>query len=180
MPPKGQLAVDPIEEVRRQWRRRGLPAPDAVRAVGSVMRAQQVLLYRLEELLAPLGLSFARYEALLLLHFSQHGSLPLSRMGERLLVHPTAVTHTVDRLERQELVRRMPHPTDRRTTLAEITEKGRAVAEEAMAALAAESFGLAGWKTPDLRTLNALMKRIRREQGDFVEDEEVRTTASAM
>jgi DNA-binding MarR family transcriptional regulator len=74
----------------------------------------------------------------------------------------------------------MPHPTDRRTTLAEITEKGRAVAEEAMAALAAESFGLAGWKTPDLRTLNALMKRIRREQGDFVEDEEVRTTASAM
>jgi DNA-binding MarR family transcriptional regulator len=166
---KAQLAVDPIEEVRRQWNARTLPAADAVCAVGSIMRVQQLLQARLEELLRPHGLSFARYEALLLLHFSHHGSLPLSRMGERLLVHPTAVTHTVDRLERQGLVERQPHPTDRRTTLACITEDGSRVAADAIHAVANDDFGLPGWSSADLGELLNYLRRIRSERGDFVD-----------
>ena len=38
------------------------------------------------------------------------------------MIHPTSVTNIVDRLEGQGLVRRVDHPTDRRTTLCEITD----------------------------------------------------------
>src|SRR3954462_6514761 len=101
----------------------------------SLMRVQQLELGRLDPLLKPLGLTFARYEALVLLRFSSRGSLPLGKMGERLQVHPTSMTNVIDRLETQGLVRRMPHPEDRRATLAEITPAGRRLVEKATAAL---------------------------------------------
>ena len=82
---------------------------------------------RVDEALRPFGLTFARYEALVLLTFTRSGSLPLGKMGERLMIHPTSVTNIVDRLEAQGLVRRVAHPTDRRTTLCEITDEGREV-----------------------------------------------------
>ncbi len=90
-------------------------------AVTSIMRAQQILLAELDALLRPFDLTFARYEALVLLSFSRTGALPLRLIGERLMVHPTSVTNTIDRLERAELVVRRPNPEDRRGTLAEIT-----------------------------------------------------------
>src|SRR5207249_2316317 len=83
---------------------------------------------RLDELAAllrPYGLTFARYEALVLLTFSRRGALPLGMIGERLMVHPTSVTNTISRLERQQLVIRRPNPSDGRGRLAEITDAGR-------------------------------------------------------
>src|SRR5450631_778409 len=100
-------------------------------AVTSVMRVQQILLARLNETLEPFGLTFARYEALMLLHFSRAGSLPLGKMGARLQVHPASVTNLVDRLERDGYVRRAPHPSDGRTVLATLTARGREVAAAA-------------------------------------------------
>jgi DNA-binding MarR family transcriptional regulator len=169
VPNRPDLAVDPIEEVRRQWRRRDWAAADEVLAVGSVMRVQQILLKRLEDQLKPYGLTFARYEALLLLLFSQQGALPLGKMGERLLVHSTSVTSTVDRLERQGYVRRVRPPEDRRVVLAEITSLGRKVALEATEALSADRFGLPGWSETDLDALSRQLGRIRRENADIVE-----------
>ena len=91
-------------------------------AVTSLMRVQQLVIGRLDALLKPLGLTFARYEALVLLTFSSRGSLPLGKMGERLQVHPTSVTSIVDRLEAAGLVVRRRHPEDGRRVLAEITD----------------------------------------------------------
>ena len=98
----------------------------AMAAVTSIMRAQQVLMARLNELLRPHGLTFPRYEALMLLSFTRAGALPLGKIGERLQVHRTSVTNIVDKLEADGLVRRVPHAEDRRATLAEITDAGRA------------------------------------------------------
>jgi DNA-binding MarR family transcriptional regulator len=126
------LDFDPIEEAGRQWRRHWGQTPvPAMMAVTSVMRVQQIWLARLNETLAPFELTFARYEALMLLYFSRSGALPLGRMGARLQVHPTSVTNLIDGLERHGYAQRTPHPSDRRTTLAEITAQGRSVAEEA-------------------------------------------------
>ena len=100
-------------------------------AVASLMRAQQIMLARVEEVLRPRELTFARYELLMVLLFSRNGSLPLSQVSDRLQVHPASVTNVVDRLERQSLVRRAPHPSDRRAILAELTDAGRHVAEVA-------------------------------------------------
>ncbi len=83
----------------------------------------------------PGGLSYARYELLTLLSFTRTGELPLSKIGDRLQVHPASVTGAVDKLEQQGLVVRVPHPEDRRAVLARITERGREVAELSTAAL---------------------------------------------
>ena len=61
----------------------------------------------------------------MLLTFTRTGQMPLGKIGQRLQVHPASVTNVIDRLEVDGLVRRRPHPTDQRTTLAAITAKGR-------------------------------------------------------
>ena len=86
---------------------------------------------RLNDLLRPHGLTFPRYEALMLLSFTRAGALPLGKIGERLQVHRTSVTNIIDKLEADGLVRRVPHAEDRRATLAEITDAGRATAKAA-------------------------------------------------
>jgi DNA-binding MarR family transcriptional regulator len=162
------LDFDPIEEAGRQWRRRWGTVPVApMMAVTSVMRAQQILLARCNEALEPFGLSFARYEALMLLYFSRHGSLPLGKIGARLQVHPTSVTNLVDGLERLRYAERTPHPTDRRTTLAAITDHGRDVADLATRAMHEVSFGTAPLKRGELEQLTELLRRVRIGAGDF-------------
>ena len=96
-------------------------------AITSIMRAHQILLAEVDAVVKPYGLTFARYEALVLLTFSKAGELPMSKIGERLMVHPTSVTNTVDRLVRSGLVDKRPNPNDGRGTLASITDKGREV-----------------------------------------------------
>src|SRR5579864_5573943 len=110
-------------------------------AVTSVMRVQQIWLARLNETLAPFELTFARYEALMLLYLSRAGSLPMGKIGARLQVHPTSVTNLIDGLEKLGYAERRPHPEDRRTTLAAITEPGRAIAAQATEALHEIRFG---------------------------------------
>jgi DNA-binding MarR family transcriptional regulator len=163
------LSFDPIEEAGRQWRRRWGTAPVApMMAVTSVMRAQQIWLARLNETLEPFGLTFARYEALMLLYLSRAGSLPLGKMGARLQVHPTSITNLIDGLERLDYAHRVPHPSDRRTTLAAITESGRRVAGEATDALHAIKFGTPPLTRRELETITDILGRLRLAAGDFV------------
>jgi DNA-binding MarR family transcriptional regulator len=160
------LPFDPIDEAARQWALRWDAVPQ-MHAVTSLMRVHQLLLGRLDEVLRPHGLTFARYEALVLLTFSRAGSLPLGKMGERLQVHPTSVTSIVHRLEAAGLVVRRPHPSDGRAVLAEITDAGRSVVEAATADLVAADFGLPSMDEPRLRALSDLLRPIRQEAGDF-------------
>jgi DNA-binding MarR family transcriptional regulator len=136
-------------------------------AVTSIFRAQQIFLGQIDSQLRPLGLTFARYEVLMLLLFSRKGSLPLNKVGARLQVHPTSVTNAVDRLEAEGLLRRVPHPTDRRTTLARIQPKGRALAEQATKVINASVFSAPGLSEADVATLIDVLGRLRRDAGDF-------------
>src|SRR6476619_238935 len=163
---KKPLGFDPIDEAARQWGRRW-EGVDHMHAVTSLMRVQQLVLAELDEILRPHGLTFARYEALVLLTFSRAGSLPLGKMGERLQVHPTSVTSIVDRLEAAGHVVRRRHPQDGRAVLAEITDSGRAVVEAATADLVEARFALGEVPVEDLRALSALLKPVREAAGDF-------------
>jgi len=136
-------------------------------AATSIMRAQQIVLAAVDDALKPFDLTFARYEALVLLTFSQRGSLPLGKMGERLMIHPTSVTNIVDRLEAQGLVRRLDHPTDRRTTLCEITPVGRSLVARATKAVTAVDLGIAGLSEREVETLTQLLGKLRVSSGDF-------------
>jgi DNA-binding MarR family transcriptional regulator len=164
------LQFDPIEEARLQWSARWEPdVSDAMAAATSIMRAQQIVLAAVDGALRPFGLTFARYEGLVLLLYSRRGVLPLGKMGQRLMIHPTSVTNIIDRLEQQGLVRRQPHPTDGRTTLAEITDEGRRLATRATAAVNDVEFGLGGLSPGDLRHLMRIITKLRLGVGDFKE-----------
>jgi DNA-binding MarR family transcriptional regulator len=162
------LPFDPIAEATRQWKAHGWEdAAPGMAAVTSVMRVHQILLSRVEEVLRPDDLSFARYELLMLLSFTREGSMPLSRIGARLQVHPTSITNAVDRCEAQGLVRRVPHPSDRRATLAEITPAGRELAAKATESLNREVFADLGLSRRDVDAVVAVLSRFRSRHGDF-------------
>ena len=167
--PDAPLAFDPIAEAHRQWEAHGWgEAADGMAAVTSLMRAQQLVQSRVDEVLKPLSLTFARYELLMLLHFSRGGALPVTKASLRLQVHPTSVTNAVDRLEQAGLVRRLPHPTDGRGTLVELTPAGRELALRATERLNAEVFAQPGLPPRRLQGLVRVITDLRRAAGDFV------------
>lgn len=159
---------DPIAEAKRQWEEHGWEdAAAGMAAVTSVVRAQQIFLSRVDAVLGPLGLTFARYELLQLLAFTRTGSLPMGKIGARLQVHAASVTNAVNRLEATGLVRREPHPQDGRTTLATITPEGRRIVARATEALNAQVFGALDLSDRDLTTLFRILEVLRRRAGDF-------------
>ena len=160
------LPFDPIEEGSRLWAQHWADTP-RMRAVTSLMRVHQLVLTELDERLRPLGLTFARYEVLVLLTFSRRGALPLGKIGERLQVHATSVTPLVKRLEAAELIRRSPHPEDGRAVLASITPAGRELVERATAVILDARFALGALDEEDCESLTDLLTGLRKAAGDF-------------
>ena len=169
--PQPPLGFDPIERAGELWEQNWPDESDevydAMRAVTSIMRAHQILLADLDARLRPFGITFSRYEALVLLSHARDGALPLSKIGERLQVHATSVTNVGDRLEAAGLVRREPNPRDGRGTLAVLTADGRAVAEKATADLNAARFGLAALRRDELTAVFAVLRSLREDAGDY-------------
>ncbi len=162
------LRFDAIEEARHQWEERWPDAAAAMATATSVMRAQQLVLGAVDGALRPFGLTFARYEALVLLSFTTRGELPLGKMGQRLMIHPTSVTNIVDRLVDDGLIERVPHPSDRRTTLARITPRGRALVSEATASVNSVRFGVGALGHDQMEEMVRLVRALRLSSGDFV------------
>jgi DNA-binding MarR family transcriptional regulator len=160
------LPFDPIDRAAEIWTRRFGDAR-AMSAVTSIMRVQQILLAELDALLRPHGLTFARYEALVLLSFSRSGALPMGIIGDRLMVHPTSATNIIQRLERQRLVVRKPNPRDGRGTLAEITPAGHHLVRQATADLMAAQFAVGGYAPAELEEMFTLLRGLRVTAGDF-------------
>ncbi len=164
------LPIDPLAEAKRQWMAHGwTDAADGMTLVISVMRAQQLLLARVEASLKPFALSFARYEVLRLLAFSKAGRLPLSSVVARLQVHATTVTSTAERLVRDGLIVREPHPHDGRAALLALTDAGRTLVDRATAALNDEVFTAPGLDAADTTDLVAIVARLRKNAGDFTD-----------
>jgi DNA-binding MarR family transcriptional regulator len=163
---------DPLAEAHRQWHSRWPDQADRMAAVTSVMRVQQLVLARVEDILKPYGVTFAAYEALRLLAFTRAGSLPMGKLGVRLMVHPAAVTNAISKLEQRGLVRRSMSADDRRVVLATITDDGRALVEEATAALNDAGFGLPGLSAEQAADLVRGLRSIRSAVGDIGPAEE--------
>jgi len=165
-PERTRLPFDPIEEAARQWGNHWDEMP-RMRAVTSLMRVHQLVLTELDELLRPLGLTFARYEVLVLLSFSRRGALPLGKIGERLQVHATSVTPLVKRLEAADLIKRTPHPEDGRAVLASITPSGRLVMDQATEAIVGAQFALGALTDDECDRLTRILTSPRKAAGDF-------------
>jgi DNA-binding MarR family transcriptional regulator len=169
MPRRAPLRVDPIAEARRQWVAHGwADAAGGMSAVTSVIRAQQLMLARIEQALRPFDLTFARFEMLRLLAFTREGRMPMSSATARLQLHATSVTHTVGRLARDGLVTREAHPRDGRAMMIVLTDAGASLVERATTALN-EVFADIGLTEDDTTQLVGVLARFRRDAGDFAE-----------
>jgi DNA-binding MarR family transcriptional regulator len=157
---------DPIAEAHRQWSARWPEHADHMAAVTSVMRVQQLLISLVEETLKPYGLTFAAFEALRLLAFARQGSLPMGKIGERLMVHPASVTNAIRKLESRGLVQRNLSPDDRRIVLASISDDGRAVVAAATDALNEADFGLPNLPRERAVEIIAALREVRTAAGD--------------
>jgi len=160
---------DPIREAHRQWVAHGWSsAADGMAMVTSVVRVQQLFQQRIDVVLRPLDLSFARYEVLRLLAFSRAGAMSMTRLGSLLQVHPTSVTSAVGRLERQGFVRRQRQSEDRRVVLASITDVGTETLEAATAGLNTV-FEAPGLPPEQVARLTELLAALRSAGGDHVD-----------
>jgi DNA-binding MarR family transcriptional regulator len=102
--------------------------------LSTVLCVAGVVQDHLEAALEPTGLSLAKLGALR--HLAEANQpLALGQLAERIACVKSNVTQLVDRLETDQLVRRVPDPSDRRSVRAEITEEGRTRYEAGMKAL---------------------------------------------
>lgn len=163
MPPQ----QDPIAEARRQWVAHGWEsAADGMAMVTSVVRVHQLLMERIDAVVRPHGLTFARFEILRVLDFSSRGALPMSKLGSVLQVHATSITSAVGRLQEQGYVERSPSDRDKRVVLATITPSGRAIVEEVTKRLNSEVFEAPGLPDAEVGELVGLLTRYRAAAGD--------------
>ena len=135
---------DPVEWSREQWIAHDQPAPDQFTAMVAILRTHGAMTASIDATLRTHELTRTGYLLMTTLQLSRDGTRPLGQLSRPLMVHPTTVTLALDQLEKRKLVRRNPHPTDRRTILAVLTPAGQEILDQATKALAENDFGLTG------------------------------------
>jgi DNA-binding MarR family transcriptional regulator len=121
---RGDAALAPREDLDRS-------SPSSADCVQSLQRIEGLVAGRMNNRLRPYGLSTATFNVLLALSRAG-GLLSPCDIGEQLSVTRGTVTGLLDSLERQRLVRRTPHPKDRRMLLIELTSGGKEILERLM------------------------------------------------
>ncbi|WP_281245174.1 MULTISPECIES: MarR family winged helix-turn-helix transcriptional regulator [Amycolatopsis] len=94
---------------------------------------------------------------------AERGGLSQRELGELLGIDPSAVVSLVDDLQRADLVRRDPHPEDRRTRLVVLTETGvKAFRQASDLGAKVEDEVLAPLDAGERDTLRDLLRRVAR------------------
>lgn len=158
---RGALSVDPVAEATHQWATHGYDAGPRLQASLSLIRVESIVRERNAEVLNEYGLSYGQHEVLMLLSFTKTGELPLGKIGERLMVHPTSVSNSVDALAALDMAERRDDPRDRRTRLARITRRGRHIARKTAASLSAAQFGLGELDEAEASELFRILLKLR-------------------
>jgi DNA-binding MarR family transcriptional regulator len=159
---------DVVEASRRVWLERWDPdAASGMAVFTAVLRSYQLLNDQVTNVMKTHDLTFARYEVLTWLATDPESSLTLSWISRTLRIPPATVTNIIDRLEEDELVRRVPHPSDARTTLAVITRRGKKVAMEATKDLNAQVYEQIGLSERQRNQLVDLLAVLRASGHEF-------------
>jgi DNA-binding MarR family transcriptional regulator len=124
--------VDRIGMLVEQW---AAERPDldlaSMATVARALTVGRIIEKQLASLASSYGLSVAEGDLLFTLRRagSPHRMLP-SQLSASLLVSSGTMTSRLDRLESRGLIRRVSHPTDRRSVVVELTDEGLRIADE--------------------------------------------------
>jgi DNA-binding MarR family transcriptional regulator len=158
---------DSVKWMRLRWWEHKESRPEHFAAMASLLRTTILVTDELDRVLKECQLSRTGYLILITLQMSRGQTRPLGQLSKVQLVHPTTVTLAVDQLEKAGLVRRVPHPTDRRTILARLTSEGDQMAERASDALAKIGFGLGDVSAATASQVTASLRKVRVALGDL-------------
>jgi DNA-binding MarR family transcriptional regulator len=159
---------DVVEAARRVWLDRWTPeAASGMAAFTAILRSYQLLNDQVNKVMRNHGLTFARYQVLAWLATDPDSALTLSWISKTLRIPPATVTDIIDWLEGENLVRRMPHPVDARTTLAAITADGRRVAMAATDDLNSKVYERMGLNERQRSQLIELLAELRANGNEF-------------
>ncbi|WP_376703116.1 MarR family transcriptional regulator [Mesorhizobium sp. ISC25] len=117
---------------------------------------------RLAPLFASYGLQSGEFDVLATLRRSGPPyALTPTALYEATMVTSGAMTNRLDRLEKSGLIKRGPHPDDRRGIVVQLTGKGLALIDEAVAAhVANEHQILSGLTRPEQTMLARLLEKL--------------------
>ncbi len=132
---------------------------EAVRAFVKLMRASRSVAARIEPALAARGLTPTQLGVLeALLH---KGAMTHRELGRKVLTSAGNMSDVVDKLQRRDLVARLPDPADRRAVRVELTAQGRALIEGLFPQHAADiARAMAGLSREELRALGELLRKL--------------------
>jgi len=121
-------------------------------------RARQAFVERMDQALAPLGLTAQQIGVMLLLARGE-ARTPLE-LSRRLAYDSGSMTRMLDRLERKGLLERSRSEADRRVIEIGLTGRGRDAADALPGLVAGEmNAQLAGFSADEVRTMTALLQR---------------------
>ena len=159
---------DVVEASRRVWLESWDPeAASGLAVFTAVLRSYELLNVQVNNVMRDHDLTFARYEVLTWLATDPESSLTLSWISKTLRIPPATVTNIIDRLEDEKLVRRVPHPSDARTTLAVITRRGRKVATDVTRDLNGNVYERVGLSEKKRSQLLDLLAELRASGNEF-------------
>ena len=105
-------------------------------------------------------ITFPQYNVLLAI--SRNGPMPMSRLGDHMLVAPANVTGLVDRMESKGYVRRRRDRRDRRLYVIELTPTGSKVFKSISSRFAQYAAGLSlDLSRDELETALAALRKVR-------------------
>jgi DNA-binding MarR family transcriptional regulator len=121
---------------------------------GLVNELAQQIAGHVRERAVALGLTAAQATALR----EMTGPMTMRDLAERMSCEPSNATFVVDKLEKQGLIERRPHPTDRRAKHLVLTAEGTALRERLLELLSRDS-PLAGLTADQQRVLQELLEQ---------------------
>ena len=159
----GQMSSDTTDRVISGWDE---TRPDlqvgAMQVTARLSRIGPLLARRQEDVFSRFGLSRGEVGALSALRISGPPyRLTPTRLSRGLMLSSAGVTSRIDRLERRGFVRRLADPDDRRGVIIELTDEGREVVDEAVAAIAISDRQLLDRLDPqDVEQLEGLLRKL--------------------
>jgi len=157
------MAKDFTDDLLSRWTsiRPGLDM-DAYKVTARISRIGIHIARRQEEAFGQFGLNRGEVGVLSALRVAPapHRLSPTS-LFKGLMLSSAGMTSRLDRLERRGLVKRLPDPNDRRAVLVEMTDAGRKIVDEAVAANTKRERALLGsLTTSESATLAKLLRKM--------------------
>lgn len=146
-----------------QWRKERPDIDPSAKAItGRILRLHDVILRAFNSAFTPHGLKYPNYAVLATLRsMGEPYEMTPSALQDMMVLTSGGLSKLLGRLESQKLIIRKVGPTDRRSVIVKLTEKGRVLIDEAMVTQAkVEHELIASLEMDERHLMESLLRRL--------------------